>query len=1482
MSKITFGKSNLKTRGFLPIAASFMLMPSFFFAQTEKQVQAIKKETNLQTLKVLQADIKKSTLTTKQLQAKAKETGVPFSGETDGQLFQLKGFDKKTGRPMYYVTNNVGAAAGTLTDKLNSSAGIFNLDGENMRVHEWDGGAVRVKHQEFGGRVTQKDASPDNSAHATHVAGTMVASGVNTGAKGMAPKAHLDAYDWSNDATEMVDAAMNGALLSNHSYGFVGGFALGAWSGSYGWHWMGGDEDLEYKFYGKYTTDDREWDIIAQNAPYYLPVTAAGNPRGDGPPAGVSHYVQVYDKDSGKLVWRTSTKNRQKNGGVYGFDTITNGSLGKNILTVGAAFKIEGGYKQPSDVKMASFSAFGPVDDGRIKPDISGVGVEIVSSTTGGNAVYASLSGTSMASPNVTGSLLLLQEHYKNLNNGSFMKAATVKALAIATANEAGNDPGPDYKSGWGLLNAYKAATAISTNGKYSLITEKTLRNTATDKVSVTASGTEPLVVTIAWTDPAPKNLPSETTLNERLATLVNDLDIRVKKNGEVYLPWKLDPANPNNAATKEDNTVDNVEQVVIEKPEAGATYEIEITHKATLRKNKFIYDANKNLQVDLEPTTTQDYSLVVTGMNNGVSKDLAVTAVEVKEKPANFTNATPVEFTIENKGKENISGAKVKYQLFNADTNTLLSEAEVALEDIASGTSLKKSVTLDLSKSFVNYRVLATVVFDGDQVAVNNTNELSGIYGVVADITEKDSSYSFGFENDFKKEGWTVEDADKNGRTWMKYDDPKYALEGGSLAMNFPSNRRGVNDWLFTNPLKVKANTLYRVVFNIRKFQAPQETLDVFMGDAPNSAAMLTQIGERAVATDDRDYKRFVFEFTPKADQTLYLGFRNQTASTESSYAIGLDNVSVQHAEGKAVPDFTVNKTKPNTFETVSINNLTLSSSEKPATFEWTFEPASITFVDGTDKTSKNPKVIFKEETTYSITLKATNSEGERTVSKPNYVTAANTATKANFRADKKAINEKEVVTFTNTSTGYPAPETFEWTITPSEGVEFVESTTATSKDPKVKFNNYGVYTIKLKATSPYNEDSLENKDMIDVSGTYEAVRNFKSSDLKGDQVTLSWEKPRLKPYYFEGFENNGKGTTSVTAIDEDGDGRNWNVVTAQNLAYSGTSIITSSSLSAKYDPINVSNWLVSSKIRKGAEQLSFAVRNLLKERLAVYIVPAPASGEAPTLADIKAGHKLFDDLVEKSLEYKVMNFDISQYTTGEHYVAFHHKSTIKDNGFTISLDNVEVGFNNKSTKKSGKTSEFIAKADDKEVVREYDILEAKKVMALSEQAKALPTTFNSAIWGVSTLPYLTKYEIVKNETLLTEKEGIYNNTHNDIITANGTYTYDIYAIYSDGVKSDKRTVTVTIGNLSTSDVKSQGLKIYPNPSNGIFVVETGTGVSSLKAEVYDMSGKQIYTQDFKGSKADLNLTQYPKGVYVLRLMDNNGKVHSAKLMIK
>src|SRR5699024_6809468 len=97
---------------------------------------------------------------------------------------------------------------------------------------------------------------------------------------------------------------------------------------------------------------------------------------------------------------------------------------------------------------------------------------------------------------------------------------------------------------------------------------------------NVSALGDE-LKITIAWTDPA----ANVQNFNDNSPTLINDLDLRVRDTqGNTYYPWRLNPAGYNYAALKDgDNSVDNVEQVVIDDPIPGETYTIEVTHKDNL-----------------------------------------------------------------------------------------------------------------------------------------------------------------------------------------------------------------------------------------------------------------------------------------------------------------------------------------------------------------------------------------------------------------------------------------------------------------------------------------------------------------------------------------------------------------------------------------------------------------------------------------------------------------------------------------------------------------------------------------------------------------------------------------------------------------------------------------------------------------------------------------------------------------------------------
>lgn len=515
---------------------------------------------------------------------KAKEMGWPIRKEmSDGRVIELMKLDKR-GEPIYYTTNNVDAATTTRTDRLHSGGGAgLDLEGDGMTIGEWDEGKVRDTHEQFSGnRVDQVDGSSTLSDHATHVAGTLIGDGTGTGffsgnAKGMAPQAELDAYDWTNDESEMATAASNGLLVSNHSYGGFGGYDF---EGNGQWTWYGGGLNFkgsgEDPDFGYYSSESENWDEIAYDAPYYLIVKAAGNDRKDNPETN----DQIRNGQNGTYVNYNPSSHPDGDGEVdNGYDNLMPKANAKNVLTVAAVGDVPN-YTGAGDVVMTSFSSWGPTDDGRIKPDISANGQTVYSAGMDSNTDYSNKSGTSMASPNVAGSAILLQEHYENIHgSGQFMKSATLKGLIIHTADEAGPDPGPDYKFGWGLMNTEAAAALIT---KDEVIPDVITENGYVPFVGFTkniySDGTEPLKVTICWTDwPGSPGANPFDIPDIPFQSLEWDHDLRLEKSGTTYFPYVLDPSDPAAAATKTNNDRDNVEQIYIANPSPG-TYTVNVT----------------------------------------------------------------------------------------------------------------------------------------------------------------------------------------------------------------------------------------------------------------------------------------------------------------------------------------------------------------------------------------------------------------------------------------------------------------------------------------------------------------------------------------------------------------------------------------------------------------------------------------------------------------------------------------------------------------------------------------------------------------------------------------------------------------------------------------------------------------------------------------------------------------------------------------
>ena len=496
----------------------------------------------------------------------------------DGTLKQIKYIVDN--QPIYITTHNVSSAEATRTNFLHPGGGLnLNLEGENMTIGVWDGDNVRDTHSEFqndditqGSRISSPDfgSSDAYGNHATHVAGTIIAKGINESVKGMAPKASVKSYDWDADSVEAGNESLdNGLLLSNHSYGVP----------------VQQSDNLNYLM-GSYSAESREWDAITHLAEYYLPVISAGND-------GTTEY----------------------NGGLANnFDKLVGNKTSKNTLVVANArnpYILDNGDLLFMNIN--SSSSQGPTDDGRIKPDISGDGTSVYSCAASTDNSYYSATGTSMAAPNVSGTLLLLQEYYNQLN-GFYMKASTLKALACHTADD-DNTVGPDPIFGWGLLNAkYAAETILDDNNNLAQIHEGTLNSGETYTYLLSCGSGGPLKATLCWTDP-PGSV--NNALNSPSPALVNDLDLRVSGNGTTYFPWKLDANNPQSWATTGDNIVDTVEGIQINSAQSG-NYTITVSNKVSLLDG------------------LQNFSLVITGPNLVLSDAaLDATALVIWPNPA-------------------------------------------------------------------------------------------------------------------------------------------------------------------------------------------------------------------------------------------------------------------------------------------------------------------------------------------------------------------------------------------------------------------------------------------------------------------------------------------------------------------------------------------------------------------------------------------------------------------------------------------------------------------------------------------------------------------------------------------------------------------------------------------------------------------------------------------------------------------------------
>ncbi len=296
------------------------------------------------------------------------------------------------------------------------------------------------------------------------------------------------------------------------------------------------------------------------------------------------------------------------------FDVIADGNWHNASINVGAA----SGWSGVSGISALVIKVHGP---------------QMLAPSLGANG-YGSAGGSSASSPVVAGAAALLLDQMRvrfgvQLGNHAaaspfFVSApglgaplpSTFRALLTHTARDLAVTPaltgaanpdtgaqtlfhkGPDLASGYGMVDMAEAARLVDAevvaiaNGQRTIV-ERNLSGWSTDSytIQVPAGSRLPLKVTLAWDD------PPAAGVNVYVPKLVNDLDLRLKSpSGQYRYPWTIDAPyapgpgqypgdiepEPIAAASikpaRQDikNGKDNLEQVVVEFPEAG-TWTVEV-----------------------------------------------------------------------------------------------------------------------------------------------------------------------------------------------------------------------------------------------------------------------------------------------------------------------------------------------------------------------------------------------------------------------------------------------------------------------------------------------------------------------------------------------------------------------------------------------------------------------------------------------------------------------------------------------------------------------------------------------------------------------------------------------------------------------------------------------------------------------------------------------------------------------------------------